>query len=301
MDTATHQANDLVSFTASLRGMTHLSAVPINANEPTAVVNNGVLHINNVTENDTVVVTAVENAENSVAEVQRLLRLGAQVDRLAGTTLDVEVMEGTARRLVNTFDGTVNDAVKEITDNARRIFDPADGVAPKAFEEFRGGLEKMLADNFDPDSRKSIIGAFDEVIRKGVAEQSEQFARLLDPNTPDSPMAKWQSDYARTVQKANAEIREEMRELSERIAVNAATEEVTRALANKTTAKGFTFEETLHALVEQLATPHQDLAERTGHTKGLEGTLHGDEVVTLNPKTPVASRSTLCGSARTRR
>ena len=155
-----------------------MSTAPISSHEPTAVVNAGLLYITNVTENDTVVVQAVENAENGVAEVQRLLRLGAQVDRLAGTTLDAEVMEGTALRLVNSFDGTVNNAVKEIADNARKIFDPADGALPAALTEFRGGLEKLLGEKFDPDSRKSIIGAFDDVIQKGTAKQEADFARL---------------------------------------------------------------------------------------------------------------------------
>ncbi len=261
-----------------------MSTAPISSHEPTAVVNAGLLYITNVTENDTVVVQAVENAENGVAEVQRLLRLGAQVDRLAGTTLDAEVMEGTALRLVNSFDGTVNNAVKEIADNARKIFDPADGALPAALTEFRGGLEKLLGEKFDPDSRKSIIGAFDDVIQKGTAKQEADFARLLDPTNPDGPIGKWQADYGKTVKLVGAEIKEQVRELSERIAVNAATEEATKAMINKTTGKGFTFEDTLHALVESTAVGYQDFAVQTGRTQGAEGTQRGDEVVSINPE-----------------
>lgn len=261
-----------------------MTSAAFNTNEPTAIVNGGTLYINNITENDTVVVSGVEQAENAVAEVQRLLRLGAQVDRLAGTTLDAEVMEGTALRLVNSFDGTVSHAVEEIADNARKIFDPSKGALPLALTEFRTGLEKLLGEKFDPDSRKSIIGSFDDVIRKGTAQQQVEFARLLDPANPDSPVAKWQADYNLTVKTATAEIKEQVRELSERIAVKEATEEATKAMVNKTTAKGFTFEDTLHALVEPTAVAHQDFAVQTGRTPGAEGTLRGDEVVTLNPE-----------------
>ena len=77
---------------------------------------------------------------------------------------------------------------------------------------------------------------------------------------------------------------EQVRELSGSCtAVQNATAEAKKAAAYKTTAKGFTFEDTLHVLVEQNAVPHQDLAFQTGRTLGSDGNQQGDEVATLNP------------------
>ena len=93
-----------------------------------------------------------DRREPSPAETQRLLRLGAQVDRLAGTSLDVEVLEGTALRLVNTFEGTLDTAVVEIQKNAEKIFSPTDGSLPAALTVFKAQLDTLLGQNFDPDS-----------------------------------------------------------------------------------------------------------------------------------------------------
>ncbi|MDB5478850.1 MAG: hypothetical protein JWM96_1345 [Alphaproteobacteria bacterium] len=263
-----------------------MTATPINLNmpEPVVVVNNGVLYINNLTENDPTVVAAVDVAENQAAEAQRLLRLGAQVDRLAGATLDAEVLEGTALRLVTSFEGTVDSAVDEIQKNAAKIFDPQGGSLPTALGGFKAELDKLLGLNFDPDSRKSIIGKFDELMRNVSAEQMAKFSRLLDPTATDSPLNKWHADIDKTVKAEAHTLSEQLRELSERIAVQNATAEAKKAAANKTTAKGFTFEDTLHALVEQNALPHQDLAVQTGRTLGSCGNQQGDELVTLNPE-----------------
>ncbi|MDQ1537893.1 MAG: hypothetical protein QOE58_2286 [Actinomycetota bacterium] len=260
-----------------------MTAQMINSNQPSVVVNDGVLYMNNLVENDLTVVAAVEPADNPVGEVQRLLRLGAQVDRLAGTTLDAEVMEGTALRLTEGFERTVDTAIGEIEKSTKRLLDPNKGTLPSALGAFQTEFAAMLGSSFDPDSRKSIIGKLDNLMKKAATDQATAINLLLDPSSPDSPLSNWKEEISKTVKAESHVVSEQVRELSERIAVQAATVLAKKEAANKMTSKGFAFEDVLHALLEQNALPHQDLAVQTGRALGSCGNQRGDEVVTLNP------------------
>lgn len=253
-------------------------------NDPSAVVNNGTLYMNNITETDPTVVAAVEAAEDGVAEVRRLLHLGAQVDRLSGTTLDVEVLNSTVDRLTGTFETTVDTAVEGIQSSAKALLDPNMGELPRALASFKGEFEALLGTSFDPDSKKSIVGAFDDVMRKAAEEQTAKVSRLFDTSAADSPLNRLRDEVAKTVKAETGAVVKHVQELSERIAVQAATAATQKVMENKTTAKGFRFEDVLHALVEENAIPHQDVALQTGRDQGSAGTLRGDEVVTVNPE-----------------
>ena len=75
------------------------------------------------------------------------------------------------------------------------------------------------------------------------------------------------------------EVRKDVAELSEKIAV---TEAVAPVL-ELTTGKGFKFEDVLDACVSRIAAQHGDVAEHVGTETGVAGTQKGDEIVTLNP------------------
>jgi hypothetical protein len=261
-----------------------MTATLFTSPEPSVVVNDGTLYVNGFTETDDAVVGAVAAAEDGVAEVRRLLRLGAQVDRLSGTTLDVEVLNSTVDKLRGTFESTVDTAVEGIQSSAKAMLDPATGELPQTLAAFKGQFESMLGTSFDPDSRKSILGKFDEVMRAAAEEQTAKVSRLFDTSAPDSPLNRLRDEVAKTVKAETATVAKQVGELSERLAVQAATAATQKEMANKTTAKGFTFEDVLHGLVEGNAVAHQDLAAQTGRDQGSSGTLRGDEVVTVNPE-----------------
>jgi hypothetical protein len=54
----------------------------------------------------------------------------------------------------------------ELEKKAAEMLDSDTGMLPRSLEEFRQKLEGLLGDAFDPDSKKSVIALFEEVMRK---------------------------------------------------------------------------------------------------------------------------------------
>lgn len=141
-------------------------------------------------------------------------------------------------------------------------------------------LAELLGDAFDPASKESILAKVEAVVR-GVADQQLQLIRrTVDSDHEDSPLGRFRREIQGTIKEQAGQVLTAVNQLTERIAVR----EAEVKLLDKTTGKGFTFEDRLHATVTRLVAPHGDLAEKTGRTTGATGSQVGDEVVTVNPE-----------------
>lgn len=259
-------------------------ATPLHAlpDSPNVVVLDGVVVITDLEETDPVVVDLVREADDADGTVRSLLHVGARAVRAAGVSVDTEVIDRRFDSMTEKMDHQLDDALTGLSKAIGDAIAEDGGAIPVVLDKHRDSLEALLGSTFDPDSKTSVISLIEKVVDDARRSQVEAIAGLVAVDGDDSPLAKLRSAVSRDLKDHMKEhldgVRDEVRAVSERIAVNEAVAPVIAI----TTAKGFTFEDVLHARLEALADGHGDVAEQTGTTQGVLGTKKGDEVVTLN-------------------
>ena len=156
------------------------------------------------------------------------------------------------------------------------LVDEESGALTKAFAAFRGQLDELLGQTFDPDSKKSVLAVFERIFDEAADRQLLALRRVIDPDDADSPLPPPRRDR-QDGQGRRGQADQGTPEVSEKIAVS----KVQAELTEKTASKGFTFEELVHKTVSRIASAHADIAEHVGNTTGAAGSRSGDEVVTL--------------------
>ena len=152
------------------------------------------------------------------------------------------------------------------------------GALTSVLNAHRDGLDELLGDTFDPNSKRSVIAIFEQVIEAAQEAQVEGIRRLVATDDEDGPLGRLRHEITRHTNECTRELRLEVQALSERIAVKDAIAPVIAI----TTGKGFTYEDVVHEAVARIASHHGDCAEQTGKTSGSAATQKGDEVVTLD-------------------
>lgn len=255
----------------------HLTPDPF----PVTVID-GVVVINDLEDGDPVVVDLVAEADDPEAAVRSLLHVGARAVRAAGVNVDTEVIDRRFASLADQMDHQLEDAVSSLSKALGEIIAEDGGALPTALDQHRAGLEALLGSTFDPDSKTSVLSLIEQMLAEEREAHVDAITALVTVDGDGSPLAKLRTAVVRDVKahlKEHLEdVRDEVKAMSEKIAVNEAVAPVVAI----TSGKGFTFEDVLHARLEVLASAHGDVAEQTGHTAGVCGTKKGDEVVTLN-------------------
>lgn len=250
---------------------------------PRVLVHDDIVYIDGLAESDPDVVATVITAEDPVTAVRKALAVGARVLRVSGASLDAEVIRAEVDKLSEHFTGTVTSAVERITATSSKLLDGENGELPTALTAFRGEVEQLLEGAFDPDSRKSVLARIETAFVKAAEEQLRAIRRLVNPASEDSPLHHWQAEIIQQVQHNAKAVTDELRALSEKVIVQQASAKAAAEALERSSSKGFTFEDLLHSLLEPCASMHGDLAEQTGRERGVTGTMRGDEVVTLCP------------------
>ena len=214
-----------------------------------------------------------------VADATRqCLRVGARAVLAAHVSVETHIVEKRFDAMSDRFDEQVDAAVTRIADVAGALLDEQEGALPQALAAHRTELDQLLGDTFDPDSKRSVISLFEEVLIDAHQQQTYAMQRMIATDGEDSPLAHLKRELVRDVGERLGEVRRDVAELSERIAVNDAVAPVLEL----TTGKGFRFEDVLDACVSRIAAQHGDVAEHVGTESGVSATQKGDEVVTLN-------------------
>lgn len=248
-----------------------MSAVPIITTKGRVLVADGVVYVRELEEHDAEVARVVAEADDPLAAASSCLRIGARALRAAHVSVDVDVIERSFAELERRFESRVTDAVDEIARSTSELLDEDGGALTGALGAFRGELEGMLGDTFDPDSRSSVLARIEHLVLATMKG-------LITPEADDSPIGRLRKELVDTVQREVSDVAEEVRRVTEHLGILDATEDV----YEQTTGKGFDFEDLVDECVSALAAAHGDLAETTGTTKGATGSQVGDEVVTLN-------------------
>ena len=193
------------------------------------------------------------------------------------------------------FDGRLEATVEQLDRMTGELLDEESGSLSQAFSAFRTQLDDMLGQTFDPDSKTSVLSAFERIFSDAAQRQLDSFRRVIDPNDADSPMGQHRAEIVKTVKETEDRLAKALADVSEKIAVTKAQAE----LIDKTATKGFSFEELVHRTVSRLAGAHADIAEHVGSTSGVAGSKAGDEVVTLCLDDTRGATARMCSSSRT--
>jgi hypothetical protein len=241
-----------------------------------------VVVITEMEDADPVLVDLVREADDAEGAVRSALLVGARAVRAAGVNVDTEVIDRRFASMAEQMERQVDQAVGGISKAIGEAVAEDGGAIPLVFDKHRADLEALLGSTFDPESKSSVISLIEGMLAEAQRSQVDAVARMVTVDGDDSPLAKLRTAMARDVKESLKDqmegVHAELKAVSENMAVNAAVAPVIAI----TTAKGFTFEDVLHARVEALALGHGDLAEQTGTAPGVAGTKKGDEVVTLD-------------------
>ena len=177
---------------------------------------------------------------------RQCLRVGARAVLAAHVSVETHIVEKRFDAMTDRFDEQVEAAVTRISDAAESLLDEQDGALPHALAAHRTELDQLLGDTFDPDSKRSVISLFEEVLVDAHQQQAYAMQQLIATDGEDSPLARLKRELVRDLYERVVEVRRDVAELSEKIAV---TEAVAPVL-ELTTGKGFRFEDVLDACVE---------------------------------------------------
>jgi len=141
------------------------------------------------------------------------------------------------------------------------------GQLQQRLENLFGSDGKLVRDILDMNNKNSPIGKLRETIESHFVGKDSEMYSMLDPNSKDSPIARFRQDVLNELQKIETMI---------------ATHLVKKEIIEKTTQKGFIFEDDLEDFLLRVSKPFGDTVERVGTEKGKLGNLKGDFVITLN-------------------
>jgi hypothetical protein len=251
-------------------------ALPIE-NDTVAVVDGSVV-IHNLIERDPEVVRVVAEAADPVEATQQVLRIGARAVRVAHVSVDGDVIEKHFDAMTDRLGLQVEDAVVQIAGVAETLLAEEDGALPAVLSAHTQQLESILGATFDPDSKKSVLALFEQVMITAHEQHTTAIKRLISADGDDSPLAQLGRTVVAEIEKQLRKLERDVKDVSEKIAV----QEAVAPVLDLTTAKGFRFEDVVDARVNEIAAHHGDVAERTGTTSGLAGNQKGDEVVAVN-------------------
>ena len=104
-----------------------------------------------------------------------------------------------------------------------------------------------------------------------------------------------------TVKEETAGLATRVADVREVITSADAASAAAKAMFDKTTLKGFRFEDILHELINSQAVHYGDVAMQVGKERGALGTQKGDEVVTINPEDTRGASTNIVWEAKTGR
>jgi len=141
------------------------------------------------------------------------------------------------------------------------------GQLEQRLENLFGSDGKLVRDILDMNNKNSPIGKLRETIESHFVGKDSEMYSMLDPNSKDSPIARFRQDVLNELQKIETMIE---------------THLLKKEIIEKTTQKGFIFEDDLEDFLLRVSKPFGDTVERVGTEKGKLGNLKGDFVITLN-------------------
>jgi hypothetical protein len=161
----------------------------------------------------------------------------------------------------------------------------------KALEAGDQQLSERIAQTFDGERDGSVQKEIDRLVGRALEEQREKLVKLFSSEDGANPLTDFKASVVRgfkaleTRQLSEGEAnRERIEALQREVVELRERDDADRRVAEEAargTAKGRSFEETVHAMIEEIATAHGDAAHHTGDEASEAGGKKGDTVVEL--------------------
>jgi hypothetical protein len=221
-------------------------------------------------------IVADRQPEDRPAFVERALRIGLTALQDATLTVDVDLVRDEFEKLLRSSELANAKAAEALDQVLRSNFADGDGRLPRTLEKFlgdRGALRTFVGELFDETKRDSAIGRMRTLLGTYFDGDASKLALLLDPTRQNSPMHQFRAEVASGFEKLN-----------ERLTAIEAAATARGAERAKSAAKGGDFEDTLEAMLADIARGAGDLVDRTGGEAGeVLRSKKGDFVVTVDP------------------
>jgi len=200
--------------------------------------------------------------------VKTALKVGAVALRDAITTGKIDLVERKFQGLCTELDKILREKLgrEGMKGELDRIFGK-NGELQICLESIFGEKGKLVRDILDMENRKSPIGRLREKIESYVVGKDSEVYGMLDPNREDSP-----------IHRLRQEIMGELTSLKSTIEGQIARKEV----IERTTQKGFEFEDMLEEFLQRVSNHFNDIVERVGQEKGKLGNKKGDFLITVS-------------------
>jgi len=248
------------------------------AGEPRARLTGEILVLTHFHERDPQVVSLARDAEDLESLVHDCLAIGARALSAARTTTDVAVIDKAFGEMSAAFSRAIEGFTGDLDQRTAALLDDENGSLPTTLAEFRTEIGQLLDGTFDPTSKASALAKLEEVMRRSATEQVKAVRALIDPDNDESPIARYQRQLVKTVERETARVQKAVEDLKTQLVAD----EVRSEMHQRSTQKGFTFEDAIEHTLVGICAPVGDIAERVGGTPGAFG-KKGDFRVVLNP------------------
>ena len=161
----------------------------------------------------------------------------------------------------------------------------------RALESGDQQLSERIAQTFDGERDGSVQKEIDRLVAGALEEQREKLVKLFSSEDGANPLTDFKAAVVRgfkaleTRQLKEGEAnRERIEALQREVVELRERDDADRRVAEEAargTAKGRSFEETVHAMIEEIASAHGDAAHHTGDEASETGGKKGDTVVEL--------------------
>ena len=256
-----------------------MTLVELDPTKATARIAGDELLLDGFSERDPEVLAFVREADDAVLAVHRCLEMGARVLRLAGATLDTQLVEHRFAEMTASLERSVDELASRVDESARELLDEENGEFSGALKSWLTDVQTLLGATFDETSKRSAIAKLETVLEKARADQVTSVRRLLDPDNDESPLARWRTDIVREVRERGEAIETVLEELTTKLKLDDQRVD----LMSLTAVKGFDYEDLVHEVVQRIVTPLQDVPSQVGNEAGSTGAKVGDIVVDVDP------------------
>lgn len=236
----------------------------------------GHLLVDGFTEDDPTVVGIVGRSSDLEEGLRSCLSVGARALDMSTTAIDELAVGKAFEQMTQRLGAMIELAV----DRVRGLTDVHDGPIAGLLADVHSTVTDDLSRLFDPNSKASALGLMDDTFAKAITTHERTLRANLNPDDAETPLGRWRLQIHREIADAIAQIRGEVRELSEGLAIRQARAEAEA----RGTAKGLLFEDLVAREVSELCCHQGDQAEALGRESGIAGSKIGDIVVTLNPQ-----------------
>jgi hypothetical protein len=225
-----------------------------------------------------------QNGDDPVRVVRDAVEIGARV-------LDREQTGANTEFVKAEFEKASRDVQQEFTEKARTIAEFFEAQFAAVFGEDDGQLAKELERRFGDGSAISVQNRVREAVAETLTKSREDLVRQFSAADERNPLADFKSAAVREIQQAASrsdatqrallqklgELQKELQGLRDE---KEKLEEV-EAERERGTAKGRSFEESVAAVVDEIALAQGDVAEAVGDLKEATGKV-GDVVVAID-------------------